>query len=93
MTQTHDSLLYQIPEDKFHEHAKIILTCMGSSYSISGRSFSVPTDAKCGYIWGKKGLKYSPEVTQAQLVANREKIEVEYEEYLAKKGIKWLDAA
>ncbi len=52
-TQTHDSILWQVPISDAHL-ARNLLTLMKQPCIIKGRSFEVPIDAKCGFSWGDR---------------------------------------
>ena len=55
MTQTHDSILFQVPTGRFDLIRKV-LTIMEEPVTIHGREVSVPTECAIGFSWGK-GLK------------------------------------
>lgn len=69
-SQTHDSILFSIKEDYFHQAAEIILTAMREPVIIHGRSLSVPPDGKAGYAWGRGLLKYKPDLTIEKMKAH-----------------------
>lgn len=83
MTQTHDSMLFMIREELLHHYASIILTIMGKPVIINGRSLSVPSDAKCGYRWGRGLVKYKPTLTLADLKAQDALLEKEHADQLS----------
>jgi DNA polymerase I-like protein with 3'-5' exonuclease and polymerase domains len=58
LTQTHDSILFEIPESKFPWLGKEFLTRMEQPCTIKGRTFTVPVEAKVGYSWGKSMITY-----------------------------------
>lgn len=67
-TQTHDSILTQIREDKMHENIEKVLTIMEEPVTIKGREFSVPVECNVGYSWGKKCmLTYDKDLTIEKL--------------------------
>lgn len=53
-TQTHDSIMFSIPVNKWWMGQKI-LDIMEQPVIIKGREFHVPADAKCGFTWSAKG--------------------------------------
>lgn len=50
VTQTHDSIKFQIPLNRM-DHCDKILTIMAEPCIIKGREFVVPTEAECGFSW------------------------------------------
>lgn len=68
--QVHDDLLFGIPFDsQYHDICKYILTVMQEPVTIHGRTFSVPTDAKCGLSWGKAMLNYNDTVRIEDMIS------------------------
>lgn len=78
ITQTHDSILFQLPIEKLHQCAKLILTTMEEKFTIRGRELSVPTDAKVGLSWGKGMIGYRGDLTIHDLEAAEEKMHDKY---------------
>lgn len=80
LTQTHDSMLFQLPIDNYHYWAEKILTLMDNEITIHGRTFKVPTDGKVGFAWGKGLVKYKKSVTTIEeMQAAKDKLVKEYE--------------
>lgn len=80
LTQTHDSLLFQIRETHFHEIAQWILSVMEQPVTINGREMVVKADGKCGYAWGRGLIKYKPTVTLAEMRTVYEDIQRAHEQ-------------
>lgn len=82
LTQTHDSMLFLLKEDRYHEYAKKILTIMEAPVMIDGHEVSIPADGKIGLNWGKGLLKYNAAVTLEQMQAQVRKLEIEHSDAL-----------
>jgi DNA polymerase I-like protein with 3'-5' exonuclease and polymerase domains len=63
LTQTHDSMLFQIKIDRLHYWAENILTLMRQPITINDWTFTVPVAAKAGFSWRRGLTKYSPQTT------------------------------
>lgn len=72
--QVHDSNLWQIPFERF-DLCRKILTIMAEPCTIKGRSFVIPTDAKCGLSWGRGMMKWTEDVTMNDIILNEGKWE------------------
>lgn len=78
VTQTHDSILFLLKEERLHENVKHILTIMEEPVTIKGRIFKVPAEAKVGYSWGDGLIDYHPELTIDELRKAEEKVAMKY---------------
>lgn len=74
LSQTHDSLLFQIREDMLHHYAQRILAIMEKPVTINGREMLVRAEGKAGYCWGRGLVKYHPALTLADLRGAYDKI-------------------
>lgn len=64
ITQTHDSILCMIPEDRLHYFVPKVKEIMEEPVTIHRRDISIPVDVVVGYSWGKKCmLPYKPDLT------------------------------
>lgn len=78
LTQTHDSILWQVPLDKV-DIARKLLTLMDQPCTIKGRTFTVPSEAKCGFSWGDRCMiSYNPAWSDTELIAKMQAHEVEW---------------
>lgn len=99
ITQTHDSLLYLVPENDLHPIANKMLTTMAEPVTLNGRTFVVPTAAKVGYSWGPGPLekefplvmKYSKNIDLSILRYNEQKVYEFYNEVLVSRGKKEIE--
>lgn len=77
LTQTHDSILWQIPIDRI-DLARKCLTLMEQPCMIKGREFTVPAEGKCGFSWGDKWMVgFNPDLADSELLHKMRQHEME----------------
>ena len=75
LSQTHDSLFFQIREEKLHHWAPKVIELMEQPVTINERTFSVPAEGKVGYSWGDRFmLEYSQELTLNEVRSHDKKM-------------------
>jgi len=62
MTQTHDSILVQIPVDRL-DLCNEFMNVMTQPCTLYDKTFTVPIEAKIGFSWGNGMIKYNPNLT------------------------------
>lgn len=77
LTQTHDSITGQVPEDKIYL-LNDILTIMQKPATIKGREFSVPVDAEVGRSWNNGMIDYRDGVTLEEIDAAEAVLEQDF---------------
>lgn len=60
--QVHDSIIGQVPETRL-DLIQEVKCAMDNKCTLHGRTFQVPTEADCGLGWGKRLMKYTPNIT------------------------------
>ena len=79
LLQTHDSITWQSPKDKYHSHVAAMKEIMEESCEVNGRTFSVPTDHQVGLSWELSMLSYRPDITYEEILAYDKKKAEMYE--------------
>lgn len=67
--QVHDSLVGQVPNSRLDLIAEVE-SAMQNECTLHGRTFTVPTEADCGLGWGKRLMKYKPNITLQEIQEN-----------------------